>query len=382
MFNTKGEISTVVILGTLVVIGVAALMSSTVNNQKNTTNTRASENSCKNNPVPPPEGGYTWVANCNSTCNTNADCPTNNNDPSNVNPNTSNWCFSFPEGNRCLQLQKGTITNTTEGGNSSTIQPTVPKTGSQSSNAICDKVGGCGGACNPQVNSGCGYYGCRFWEWCSPSGTCIDTTNGNGNNPPGPNACLSKSDPGGENVIVTNAPQATPTKSANTATPVSPNTSSTKPTLTPTTSPNTTDGKCTYIGDTDCITLTPNPTTIACRPGQTRCLSGECVDFQDQCPSAPPKPPSVPRVNPNTPTPTQTKTFIPFVNNLFPTATPVPTTQGEDLKIVSTEKVTDLTLSADKVFKACLQSYQTDWEASDWAPCFLTAQEFSNLLNK
>lgn len=376
MFNRKGEVSTIVILGTLVVIGIAALMSSTVNNQRNTTDTRAADISCKNNPVPPPEGGYTWVANCASTCTTNADCPKNTADPGNVNPDSSSWCYGFAGGARCMQLQKGNISNPIGGGQAPTTQPNgQPSSPSAASGAKCDKVEGCGGACNPDVNSGCGYYGCRFWEWCSPSGTCIDTTNGNGDNPPGPNACMSKSDPGGGNVLPSSPPQSNPTQK-----PIATGGNSGNPPInTPTTSPNTTDGKCTYIGDTDCITLTPKPTTISCRPGQTKCLSGECVDFQDDCPTGPPLPNVGPKLNPNSPTPTPNNIFLPLIGNLFPQPTAIPVSQ-EPPTIVTSEKITELKPTADKFVKTCIQSYQSSWEGSDWAPCFVTTEEFTNLL--
>ncbi len=51
------------------------------------------------------------------------------------------------------------------------------------SSVICSTQGGCGGKCNIQQNNGCGYGGCRFWEYCadfSDNGidnySCWDTT--------------------------------------------------------------------------------------------------------------------------------------------------------------------------------------------------------------
>src|SRR3990167_4723419 len=102
MINKRGEISTLVVLGTLAVVAVAALINFTVTNKKNITNTQASGISCKNNPEVPPDGGYTWVANCSSTCRTNSDCPQNTSYPNNVNSVTSNWCYGFAEGARRL----------------------------------------------------------------------------------------------------------------------------------------------------------------------------------------------------------------------------------------------------------------------------------------
>ncbi len=184
MFNRKGEISTIIILGTLVVMGVAALMSSTVNNQKQITNARAAGVSCSNNPVPPPDGGYTWVANCSSSCTTNANCPQNTSDPSNVNPSTSNWCYEFAEGARCMQLQKGTGSITPLNNNPT---PAGSNNSTNTGGTICSVATGCGGACNSNMNQGCGYGGCRAWEDCV-NNTCIDTTN-LGTQSAGENAC-------------------------------------------------------------------------------------------------------------------------------------------------------------------------------------------------
>lgn len=66
---------------------------------------------CKDNP---PVGGslgdrpdgYTWKASCTTACQKNADCPQNTFDPSNVRASTSNWCYGFEGGNRCLMLVK------------------------------------------------------------------------------------------------------------------------------------------------------------------------------------------------------------------------------------------------------------------------------------
>lgn len=69
---------------------------------------------CRDNPYPPPETGeennfkYVWKADCTSekskSCKINADCPANTQDPFRVNPKTSNWCYEFDEGNRCMVL--------------------------------------------------------------------------------------------------------------------------------------------------------------------------------------------------------------------------------------------------------------------------------------
>ncbi|MBI2018620.1 hypothetical protein HYS96_02830 [Candidatus Daviesbacteria bacterium] len=52
---------------------------------------------CGDNPVPPPEGGYTWKADCSSVCNSNTDCPIGAN-------NQEGWCYGFEGGAKCLKL--------------------------------------------------------------------------------------------------------------------------------------------------------------------------------------------------------------------------------------------------------------------------------------
>lgn len=65
---------------------------------------------CKSNPVAPPEVPnsenfkYEWKASCEVGCSKNSDCPANTTDASRVEPKTSNWCYQFKEGNKCLKL--------------------------------------------------------------------------------------------------------------------------------------------------------------------------------------------------------------------------------------------------------------------------------------
>lgn len=302
MFNKKGGISALVILGTIVVMGIAAVMSSTVNNQRQVTDTRAAAVSCRNNPVSPPDGGYTWVANCSSSCTTNADCPQNTSDPSNVNPATSNWCYQFAEGAKCIQLQKGS-SNITPSTPNPTSNPTNP---GNTSGAVCTVATGCGGACNSNFNQGCGYGGCRAWEDCV-NNTCIDTTN-LGTQPAGANAChgLASADSPGNTVPTSGQAPSTPPQS----TTVPQNPTQTQPTQ---------------------VVLSTNPTTIpsqsptprtSCRPGQIRCIGSDvCVDSQEFCP----------------PTPTAI-----IVNNGLPVP-PLPSQAFKKVKVVS-----------DKTAKACI----------------------------
>ncbi len=93
----------------------------------------AGSGSCRNNPVSPP-GGYIWIANCSRGCTVNADCPQNTGDP-NVDIATSNWCYGFPDGPRCLQLQResgqgggGNVQNTPTPLRPTPTSPNVPIT--------------------------------------------------------------------------------------------------------------------------------------------------------------------------------------------------------------------------------------------------------------
>jgi len=51
-----------------------------------------------------PDDKYTWQANCQKTCQGNTDCPTNTTQTGVV-PATSNWCYSFEDGKKCMQLR-------------------------------------------------------------------------------------------------------------------------------------------------------------------------------------------------------------------------------------------------------------------------------------
>jgi hypothetical protein len=103
----KGEIATVIAIGTLLVVGISTFAASYfINKNKQTTVSKAAEpGNCRNDPEAPLKG-YVWKADCNKPCVTNADCPKNTTDGS-VNPETSNWCYYFATpGPRCLQLQR------------------------------------------------------------------------------------------------------------------------------------------------------------------------------------------------------------------------------------------------------------------------------------
>lgn len=73
-----------------------------------------SNGNCRNDPYPPPTAPanasykFVWSADCETerskACAINDDCPKTTNDP-NVIEQTSNWCYKFDEGNRCMQLK-------------------------------------------------------------------------------------------------------------------------------------------------------------------------------------------------------------------------------------------------------------------------------------
>jgi len=110
-FFQKGEIATVIAIGTLIVVGISTFATSYfVNKSKQTTKSKAVEpGNCRDNPVAPLQG-YIWKAYCNHQCNPvngNKDCEdlkvTNNIE---IDPSTSYWCYGFSTGPRCLQLQR------------------------------------------------------------------------------------------------------------------------------------------------------------------------------------------------------------------------------------------------------------------------------------
>lgn len=69
-------------------------------------------NKCSQLTVPSAPQGYRWEANCTKdSCSANEDCPQNTID-SGVTAETSNWCYGFDDGNKCLML-KSTSGNTT-----------------------------------------------------------------------------------------------------------------------------------------------------------------------------------------------------------------------------------------------------------------------------
>lgn len=117
----RGEIATIITIGTLVILGLSTLVSAVFLNsqKKQVTSSKAAELvTCRDNPdLSRTPAGYYWKADCNKTCVTNGNCPQNESDPSNVDKNSSNWCYGFDGPNkstadwRCLMLQHGSAPN-------------------------------------------------------------------------------------------------------------------------------------------------------------------------------------------------------------------------------------------------------------------------------
>jgi hypothetical protein len=119
--SNRGEIITILTIGTFLVLGIATLLSSTVlKNQAPTQKSKASFN-CNMYPgvaAPNPQAsssnaGYYWQANCAQWCPNNVNgggCPKNTSQGE-VNEGTSAWCYGFDDGARCMQLKYGNLPN-------------------------------------------------------------------------------------------------------------------------------------------------------------------------------------------------------------------------------------------------------------------------------
>lgn len=115
----KGEIATILTIVTVIFLGAATLISTVFlkDQQKQTTTTKATDTDSGYHgpcvaPYPPisqdtkyTPTGYRWVANCNLSCTDNSKCPKST-DIGAVNPDTSNWCYGFSDGHKCMMLEK------------------------------------------------------------------------------------------------------------------------------------------------------------------------------------------------------------------------------------------------------------------------------------
>ncbi len=138
---------------------------------------------------------YIWKAYCAKSCTDTAkhtDCPQNTADPNHVNKDTSNWCYQFTDGAKCLQLQF-TGTGGSGGGNG---------------------TGGTGNATNScPVSNSCCYHNAqnvlqtctangkdpacpKDYQWCY-KGYCVNENyNESSNSCPVPGACPTAGQPG------------------------------------------------------------------------------------------------------------------------------------------------------------------------------------------
>lgn len=250
--NERGEIATILTIGSLIVLGAATIMSSLFlkNNVSTTYKSKAAEPvSCRDNPVPAPNGYY-WKADCSKSCHDNSACPQNTTDTWNVKADKSNWCYGF-EGTkgtwddwRCMMLLK---TGDPSIGTPNNPQPTAPLQATAVPTAIpttpqansCEvleakKTGGSpsgvikGGNKNliKDYGGSCDLACCEFNGQC-PSGQACVTSNG---------GCQSGFSCGvASQPTATSAPQPTVVPTADALRPTSP--FGVTPTLTPTPMP-------------------------------------------------------------------------------------------------------------------------------------------------
>lgn len=113
LFQQEGYMHILGLLLLVAGIGAGVLLVSHGTNFIPQANAPISENSCRNNPIAPPEASASadyilyWKAECGEehiTCNVDEDCPQNTGDDD-IAPEGSSKCFQFAEGNRCLKLK-------------------------------------------------------------------------------------------------------------------------------------------------------------------------------------------------------------------------------------------------------------------------------------
>lgn len=292
MFNRKGEISTIVILGTLVLMGVAALMSSTLNNQTQTVSTQAAGN-C---PV-------TSISLEGSTCKIQINYTPG--DPEPAAPRTLVCALINP-------ARSATIANDQLLANQGVVTYDVFNKTNVGSIKL-NKEADFSTKLNPVPADG--NYKLVVYDFTNPT-SCLkeiaipavgieeklnqNSTN-TGQQPTQSSAPSESQNP--TNVPITTQPTAS-SELVNT--------------------PNPTQ----TISDRTRGNVTP--TITVCRAGQIRCLSGECVDFQDQCPTGPTSPSIRPNLNPNS-----RITTVPITVTIAPNPTITPV-KSNKVKIYQT----------------------------------------------
>ncbi|HRN70480.1 MAG TPA: hypothetical protein PLS49_04810 [Candidatus Woesebacteria bacterium] len=300
MLNRKGEISTLVILGTLVVMGVAALLNSTLNNERKILNTEAA--------------GSCPIVSINlegSVCKVQINYTPG--DPEPAAPKTLVCALINP-------ARSSTIPNDQLLAGQGNISEYDFFNRTNTGSFVLTKEANFSTKLNPVPADG--NYKLVAYDFTNPT-SCLKE--------------ISIPATGIENRLNEN------TSNTN---------NTTQPTPIPTSSmiPTTPLPPTQTVSNTNTVSNspTPIPTSItSCRSGQFRCLSGECVEFQDECPSAPAIPTIQPNLNPNAATPTpQTQLYLPLVGEINLNPTPIPT--------ISNPK-TQFELGKETILKACQQ---------------------------
>jgi hypothetical protein len=194
--SQRGEIITILTIGAFVVISLLTIATSLFSNKNpQTTKTQASSPNCSTYPIIPPEdggtpNGYYWQADCNHICTASPECPKNTSEPQ-VNPDTSNWCYGFGNGAKCMMLHYGTPPITP------TPVPTTPPQSTQTPGTPTPASNCVDGAGNRRGPGESYCKGDNNYYYCQPSDNqermeqnCVTQNAHCGVNPQGNVACL------------------------------------------------------------------------------------------------------------------------------------------------------------------------------------------------
>lgn len=276
MFNRKGEISTIVILGTLVVIGIGALMSSTINQNQRTLDTRAEFD------------GTSCNDNIGDSLNTSGSTNFNINCWGNLNRSYTYALFWCPEQSKgaayCGDIRdiegskkQATLLDQSEGA-------TLPSNLNKSTDKNCGCV-----SWHVGIQDANGQIG-----WAGSAGFCSNSPCDSGENT---NA-----------VTPTRTSQPTSPPQQNTPTPTRYN----LPNGTSCTTGSTCQSGCCSSGLCNSANVCQN----ACNPGQTKCIGTDiCVDSRVDCPA---------------PTPTRVPTYTQQNDEYPPTRVPTYSQQNDE----------------------------------------------------
>ncbi len=405
IFSSRGEISTIVVVGMLVLMGVATLLTTTLNRNTQTTQTRANEGDGPGGLCSPNRGGAD-ARGCGGTdgCRDWESCQNG----------TCLW-QNVPYEQQC----RG------GGGTGGTSQNSVPgcfylegdvnKTGDGKFDVTIRFVSQGGDGDITLAKDGVHVAGPNGWNknvsnfftyiptW---TGSPITVSNGTktvtytgrvANSAACPNAqatltCTFSRDSGSCGGTTapapTNQPASQPT-STPVAQPTNPpasqptspptNQQPTQPAPTATPIPNTTDGRCTYIGDVDCITLTPAPGQ--CASPEIWCATLNRCTGRTSCPTPTPKPNTVylPIVQNGGVTPTPNQTFLPLLQNGPP---PTPTPYTLYVPIWGSSRITQsgtVTVQSDTVADSCLIRPNEGPQTKECSSYFMTRSDWESL---